>query len=162
MFYEIKSPKDIEEFIDKTNALHDGEIIDVRFSHTGISKAKKGGYCIEPSRTKLTLQILVTSLWDAVIEIEFEAVLHWQIKGSPYTFDNIIETHVMIDSGLCTLSPKQDWIIWSDDAFTAMDDLKDCSYVIARSMKWRIAEATPLPLSNVPTEVTDDAINKSR
>ena len=154
MFHEIKSQKDIEEFIDKTNALHDGEIIDVRFSHTGISKDKKGGYWFDPSRTKLTLQILVTSLWDAVIEIEFEDLLHWQVKGSPYTFDDIIETHVKIDCGLSTLSPEQDWIIWSDDTFTTMDDLKDCSYVIAKSMKWRIAEAAPLPLSDIPAQAS--------
>ena len=154
MFYEIKSPKDVEEFIDKTNALHDGEIMDVRFSHTGISKDKKGGYWFDPSRTKLTLQILVTSLWDAVIEIEFEDLLHWQVKGSLYTFDDIIETHVKIDSGLSTLSPEQDWIIWSDDTFTTMEDLKDCSYVIAKSMKWRIVEDVHLPLSDIPSQAS--------
>ena len=139
MFHEIKSQSDIEEFIDRTNALHDGEIIDVRFSHTGISKDKKGGYCFDPSRTKLTLQILVTSLWDTVIEIEFEDLLHWQVKGSPCTFDDIIETHVKIDRGLCTIFPELDWIVWSDDTFATMEDLKDCSYVIAKSMKWRIS-----------------------
>jgi hypothetical protein len=35
-----------------------------------------------------------------------------------------------------------------------MDDLKDCSYVIAKSMKWRIAEAAPLPLSDMPAQAS--------
>ena len=35
---------------------------------------------------------------------------------------------------------EQNWIIWSDDAYIDKDNLKKGSYVIAKSMKWRIVD----------------------
>ena len=71
MFKEIKTSTDIQTFLKKTNALHDGYIIDVKYANHGISKIENG-YYFEPHKTKLILQILVTSSWDTVVEIEFE------------------------------------------------------------------------------------------
>lgn len=128
MFNEIKTRKDIEVFLEKTNYLHDGYIIDVRYTHKGISRIN-GGHHIEPYKTKLILQILVTSIWDAVVEIEFEGLFEWQIKDNQM---DIIHTSVIFD--------EQNLIVWSDDAYINMDEVKKGSYAIASSMKWRIVE----------------------
>ena len=129
MFNEIKTNKDIEVFLEKTNYLHDGYIIDVRYTHKGISKTESGHY-VEPYKTKLILQILVTSMRDAVVEIEFDSLLEWQIKDKGV--DYIFHSSVTYD--------ERNRIIWSDDAYTSRDALKRGSYVIASFMKWRILE----------------------
>ncbi len=128
MFNEIKTNKDIQDFLEKTNYLHDGYIIDVRYTHKGISKIENGHY-FEPDKTKLILQILVTSIWDAVVEIEFESLFEWQIKDDQ---GDIFHTSVTFD----------EWnrIVWSDDVYISMEEVKKGSYAIAESMKWRIVE----------------------
>ena len=129
MFNEIKTREDIRVFLEKTNSLHDGYIINVQYINNSISK-NENGYWLVPDQTKLTLQILVTSIWDAVVEIEFEFVLEWQIKNY-YCWD-MTNTSVIFD--------EQNWIIWTDDVFINMEETKKGSYVIAKSMKWRIIE----------------------
>ncbi len=126
MYNEIKTREDIEFFLEKVNFLHDGYIIDVRYTHNGISKIENGHY-FEPNKTTLTLQILVTSIWDAIVEIEFESLFEWQIKDSQ---GDIFHTSVTFD--------EQGRIVWSDDAYINMDEVKKTSYAIASSMKWRI------------------------
>ncbi len=128
MFNEIKSKEDIEIFLDKTNSLHDGYIIGVQFANHGISKIEHGHY-FDFSKTKLVLQILVTSLWDAIVEIEFEGVLEWQIKDDQM---DITDTAVFFD--------ENRWITWTDDVYINMEEVKKGSYAIAQSMKWRIVE----------------------
>ena len=128
MFNEIKSSKDIRLFLEKTNSLHDGYIIDVQYTNGGISKIENG-YRFDPDKTKLTLQILVTSIWDAVVEIEFENLLEWQIKDNQW---GMTDTSVMFY--------ERNWIAWSDDAFISMEETKKGSFVIAKTMKWRIIE----------------------
>ena len=124
MFNKIQSSKDIQFFLEKTNYLHDGYLVDVRYSHNGISKIENGHY-FEPDKTKLTLTILVTSIWDAVVELEFESLAEWQIKESQRDITN---TSVVFDDN--------NQIVWSVD----MDETKNGSYVVASSMKWRIVE----------------------
>ena len=80
-------------FLEKTNALHDGYVISVQYRNDGISKVY-GGHCFSPEQTKLTLQILVTSIWDAVVELEFEGLLEWQIKDNQW---EILDTAVLFD-----------------------------------------------------------------
>ncbi len=128
MFSEIKSDNDIEYFLDKTNCLHDGYIIGVRYTHDGISKIENGHH-FNPEQTKLILQILVTSIWDTVVEIEFESLLEWQIKD---TASSVFATYVYFSG--------EDIIVWSSEFCQNPDDLKNYSYVIATSMKWRIVE----------------------
>lgn len=128
MFKSIKLCEDIKIFLDKTNSLHDGYIVGVQYVNDGISKLEHGHY-FNPEQTKLILRILVTSIWDAVIEIEFENLLQWQIKDNQW---DITDTSVMFDD--------HNSIVWSDDVYTNMDEVKKGSYAIAKSMKWRILE----------------------
>ena len=128
MFNEIKTNQDIQTFLEKTNSLHDGYIIHVQYTNSGIRRTDHG-HSFNPEQTKLVLQIMVASIWDAVVEIEFEHLLEWQIKDDQW---DMTDTSVMFD--------KDNWIIWSDDVFINMEETKKGSYVIARSMKWRILE----------------------
>lgn len=128
MYQTIKTPEDVREFLEKTNSLHDGYILSVQYSHNGIT-ASENRVDFEPDKTKLTLQILVTSIWNAMVEIEFEDLYKWQIKGAE---GDIFHTSVTFD--------QNRWIVWADDAFVDMEQIKHGSYVIARSMKWRITE----------------------
>ena len=128
MFNEIKTNKDIQDFLEKTNYLHDGYLIDVRYTHTGISKIENGHH-LEPDKTKLILKVLVTSIGDTVVEIEFESLFEWQIKGDQ---GDMFHTSVTFDELNC--------IVWSDDAYINIDEVRKGSYAIASSMKWRIVE----------------------
>jgi hypothetical protein len=128
MYNEIKTIKDIEFFLDKTNSLHDGYIINVHYANNGIS-IDGDTYYFNPEQTKLTLQILVTSICDTIIEIEFEYLKEWQIRDNQW---DITDTTVFLD--------KDNWILWSDDVYVNQDELKNNSYVIAKAMKWRVIE----------------------
>ena len=124
---EIKSKQDINDFLKETRGLHDGYIVDVQYKHSGI---KRVGDCLHfhPDETKLTLKIFAPSIFDAIVEIEFKNLLRWQINsGSDY----IYEACISIEPG---------YIVWSSDACASAPRLKDCSYVIAGSMKWRIVD----------------------
>ena len=127
MFNEIRTEKDIQNFLDKTNSLHDGYIIGVQYTNDIMTNVDENGYFTNPDATKLILKILVTSIGDTVVEIEFETIREWQIKEHLW---NMTDTSIVFDeNGL---------IVWSNDVFTDMSDLKNRSYVIASSMKWRI------------------------
>ena len=124
----VRSTEDINNFLDKTNALHDGYVVGVKYINSGISKTERGHF-FEPEKTKLVLQILLTSIWDAVVEIEFDGLFEWQIKDNQ--FSGIINTSVFFDKNR---------IVWLDDIYTDTEAMKKGSYVIAASMKWRIIE----------------------
>ena len=128
MFNEIRTSDDIGVFLEKTNSLHDGYIISVNYTNCGILPIEHG-YTFNPEQTKLVLRILVTSIWDAIVEIVFENLLEWQIHDNQW---DITDTSVIFN--------EQNWIIWSDDIFVNMETTKKGSYVIAQSMKWRIVE----------------------
>ena len=128
MLYSIKNINDINDFLDKTNSLHDGYVVDVKYINNGISR-KEGNLCFEPAKTKLVLQILVTSIYDAVVEIEFENLLEWQIQGNQGDI-----------FGVSVFFNKEKLIVWMDDVYTSTEEMKKGSYVIAESMKWRITK----------------------
>lgn len=130
MFNEIKTEKDIQDFIDKTNSLHDGYIISVIYENNGIEKIESG-HLFSPWMTALTLRILVTSIWDTIVEIKFECLDQWQIKDN---FSDILSMTLSFN--------KQGHIVWADDVWKNIEELKSCSYVIAESLKWRIVEKT--------------------
>ncbi len=131
MFKEIKTEKDIQDFIDKTNSLHDGYIIGLQYTNDVHRNIDKNGYFTNPDATKLILRILVTSIWDTVVEIEFESLWKWQVLNDTY-FDVILDTSVSFND--------KGYIVWADDVWTDQNDLDDCSFAIAKSMKWRIVE----------------------
>ena len=128
MLHSINNTNDINEFLDKTNSLHDGYVIGVKYINNGISKTD-GGHHFEPSKTKLGLQILVTSICDAVVEIEFENLLEWQIKDNQ---SDIFDVSVFFN--------ENNLIVWMDDIYISAEEMKKGSYVIAESMKWRISK----------------------
>ncbi len=112
-FYWIDSKEDIQYFLEKTNSLHDGYIIGVQYTNDAITNTDENGYFVNPDATKLVLRILVTSIWDTIVEIEFEALREWQIKDNQWDMQDI---SVFFD--------EQNSIIWSDDVYTNMDELK--------------------------------------
>lgn len=128
MFNEIKREEDVQDFLEKTNQLHDGYILSAVYANKGIEKTERG-HAFFPWKTTLTLQILVTSIWDTVVEIEFEGLHEWQIRNN---FSDILTTTVTFDD--------EGHVIWADDVWKNIEEPKTCSYVIARSMKWQIVE----------------------
>ena len=131
MFKEIKTEKDIQDFIDKTNSLHDGYIVGLQYTNDVHTNVDENGYFTNPDATKLILRILVTSIWDTVVEIEFESLWKWQVLNDTY-FDVILDTSVSFND--------KGYIVWADDVWTDQNDLEGCSFAIAKSMKWRIVE----------------------
>ncbi len=129
MFNSVKTQKDIKMFLDRTNSLHDGYIVGVQYLNNGISSIGDE-YSFNPEETKLILRILVTSICDTLIEIEFKNLLEWQIKDSQW--EDITDTTVIIN--------EKHWIVWSDDTYSNEEEMKKSSYVIAKSMKWRVVE----------------------
>ena len=128
MYNSMKSNEDIHCFLEKVNSLHDGYIIGVQYVNNGISRIAHE-HSFNPEQAKLVVKILVTSIGDAVVELEFENLLEWQIKDNQW---DMTDTTVMFDD--------HNWIIWSDDFYVNMEEMKKGSYAIAKSMRWRIIE----------------------
>lgn len=128
MYKSISSNEDVQYFLEKTNSLHDGYIIEVHYENNGISTIKSGDD-FSPKQTKLVIRILVSSIWNTIVELEFENIKEWQIKDKQW---DMTDTSVIFDDS--------NWIIWSDDVYINMEEIKKGSYVIARSMRWRIIE----------------------
>ena len=126
MFSIIKTKENVENFLDKTNALHDGYIISVQYTNGGVTKLDYG-YHFNHEKTKLIIQVLVTSIWDSIIEIEFENLLEWQIRDNQW---DITDSSIIFD--------ENGSIIWLDDVYTTAEEIKKGSYVIAKTMQWRI------------------------
>lgn len=130
----IKNLADIDTFIKKTNALHDGYVIAVEYLNKGIkptvldSELYTGwGYEFNWALTRLKIRVLITSIQDAVLEMVFEHVIKWKITEEQY---DILEAGVRFDDN--------GFVIWTDDA-EGMENVKETdSYVIAEKMKWRI------------------------
>lgn len=125
-YFSIKNLADIDTYIEKTNALHDGYIIAVEFQNNGI-KPTDCGYKFDWELRQLKIRVLITSIQDAVLEMVFEHVIEWKISEAQ---DDILEVGVGFDD--------KGFLIWTDDA-GGMDSFKENdSYVIAEKMKWRI------------------------
>ena len=125
-YYSIKSPADIDTFIEKTNALHDGYIVAVEYRNNGI-KISGDVYEFNPELKQLIIRVLITSIQDAVLEMEFENVLEWKITQSNC---DILEAGVSFD--------EKGFIIWADGAIDLNNVQENDSYVIAGKMKWRL------------------------
>ncbi len=125
-YYLIQNEEDINSFIEKTNALHDGYIIAVEYKHGGI-KAIDRGYEISPDLTRLMIRIMVTSINDAVVELIFENILDWKMTDTQY---EILDSYIFME--------KNGWLVWSDDANNKSTYKQNSFYVIAEKIKWRI------------------------
>ena len=122
----IRTQGDIRRFLDQVNSLHDGYLLSAQFENSGISRGN--GLTLDPSKTVLRLRYLVTSICDAEVEIEFVGVREWQIRETQW--NEILDSAVSIlDDG---------FVVWTDDESTDPKIRSGCSYVIARTMKWKI------------------------
>lgn len=125
-YFSIGNLADIDNFIEKTNALHDGYIIAVEFHNNGI-KITDTAYEFNSELTQLKICVLITSIHDAVLEMIFDDIIKWKITEDQR---DIIEAAVCFDC--------RGFIVWSDDTVDIDNLEKNDSYVIAGKMKWRI------------------------
>ena len=123
----IMTPQDIEQFIERVNWLHDGYLISLSYRNKGIENLPCK-YLFDRTRTCLTMRILVTSIWDQVVELVFEDLLEWNIKEDRSA---IQEISVFFHEG---------YLVWVDTEADTYVQCAGCSYVVARIMKWRIEE----------------------
>lgn len=123
-FIPIKTAEDVDIFLKETNFCHDGYIISAEYGNDGITPFGENGHSFDFERTKVSVRILVTSLWDSVVELQFEGIIDWQIKGVQ---SEIFHTAVALDG----------FVTWTEDLCGDPEDYKRGSYVIAKSMKWR-------------------------
>ena len=124
--FSIENFADIDTFIKKTNALHDGYIIAVEFQNNGI-KISDDVYEFNSELKQLKIRVLITSIQDVILEMVFENILEWKITDSGY---DILEASVGFND--------KGFIIWADGAIDMDNIEKNDSYVIAEKMKWRI------------------------
>jgi hypothetical protein len=125
----ILTPEDAKAFIQAVNSLHDGEITDIRYHFNGITKLPEGGHMYAPDETELKITVLVTSIWDSVVELVFEALDDWQLKSNQMgIYGTLIEFN---DRGS---------VIWTTAHSTDMAFMNESNYVICHRMKWRFTE----------------------
>lgn len=124
-YREIKTNRDAVRFDRETNGLHDGYLVSVSYSHEGYTWGNP--MHVDPQKTFLVLRIMVTSLRDTLVEMEFEGIRDFQIKETAYG---------LVDSSISIT--KDRLITWCGDNSTETDVLRDANYVIADKMKWRI------------------------
>ena len=126
----ILTPEDAKNFVEAVNHLHDGEITAIDYRFTGITKLPEGGHMYAPDMTELRITVLVTSIWDSVVELVFEALDDWQLGGHSGSciYDILVDFN------------DQGFVIWTTDHSTDMAVMREEDFVIARRMKWRFVE----------------------
>ena len=125
----ILTPEDAKNFVEAVNSLHDGEITAISYQFNGITKLPEGGHMHAPDMTEMRITVLVTSIWDSVVELVLEALDDWQLKSNQM---GIYGT--LIEWG------DQGSVIWTTAPSTDMNYMKESGYVISRRMKWRFVE----------------------
>ena len=125
----ILTPEDAKAFIEAVNHLHDGEITAINYRFDGITKLPEGGHMHAPDMTEMRITVLVTSIWDSVVELVFEALDDWQLKSNQM---GIYGT--LVEWG------DQGRVIWTTAHSTDVKYIQESNYVISRHMKWRFIE----------------------
>jgi len=126
MDYHIISDEiDAAAFLSEANGLHDGYIVSVDYQHHGYTWGNP--MYIDPEKTKLVLRVMVTSIYNTLIEMVFEFIYDFQIKDDEFG---------LLDSSI-TFS-KDGYVTWCGDLTTEPDSLRDSNYVVSKVMKWRI------------------------
>ena len=126
----ILTPEDAKSFVEAVNHLHDGEITAIDYRFTGITKLPEGGHMYAPDETELKITVLVTSIWDSVVELVFESLDDWQLGG--YSGSCIYDILVDFDD--------QGFVVWTTGCSTDMAVMQETDFVISRRMKWRFVE----------------------
>ena len=125
----ILTPEDAKAFIKAVNDLHDGAITAIDYRFTGITALPEGGHMYAPDMTELRITVLVTSIWDSVVELVFENLDDWQLKGR--------QSEIY---GVLVEFNDQGSVIWTTAHSTDMKYMQESGYVIARRMKWRFMQ----------------------
>ena len=127
-YHVIKTATDVQEFHNISNGLHDGHITHVEFNNTGIS-AHDNCLTFDYTGTSLIIHVFVTSLpGNPTFEIAFHTISEWQINQ--YQFSDMLGFSILfLDNGL---------LLWADDISPNIADLKQGSYVVAESIKYRL------------------------
>ncbi|MBR0122681.1 MAG: hypothetical protein IJM12_02405 [Bacteroidales bacterium] len=126
MDYHIISDEiDAAAFLSEANGLHDGYIVSVDYQHHGYTWGNP--MYIDPEKTKLVLRVMVTSIYNTLIEMVFEFIKDFHIKDDEFG---------LLDSSI-TFS-KDGYVTWCGDLTTEPDSLRDSNYVVSKVMKWRI------------------------
>lgn len=129
-YTSILTPEDAKAFIQAVNSLHDGEITAIHYQFNGITKLPEGGHMYAPDMTEMRITVLVTSIWDSVVELVFESLDDWQLGG--YSGSCIYD--ILVDFS------DQGLVIWTTGHSTDMAVMREEDFVIARCMKWRFVE----------------------
>ena len=129
-YTSILTPEDAKNVVEAVNFLHDGEITAINYQFNGITKLPEGGHMYAPDMTELRITVLVTSIWDSVVELVFEALDDWQLGGHSGSciYDILVDFN---DRG---------FVIWTTGCSTDMETMREEDFVIARRMKWRFIE----------------------
>ena len=121
----ISDEQDAAAFLSETKGLHDGYIISVDHQHHGYTWGDP--LYIDTEKTKLVLRVMVTSIYDTLIEMVFESIKDFQIKDADYE---------LLDSSISF--SKDGYVTWCGDLSTEPDSLRNSNFVISKVMKWRI------------------------
>ena len=129
-YTSILTPEDAKSFVEAVNSLHDGEITAISYQFNGITKLPEGGHMHAPDMTEMRITVLVTSIWDSVVELVFEALDYWQLGGygGSCIYDILVDFNGQGD------------VVWTTGYATEMDVMQDADFVVARRMKWRFVE----------------------
>ena len=130
----ILTPEDAKAFIQAVNSLHDGEMTDIRYCFNGITKLPEGGHMYEPDETELKITVLVTSIWDSVVELVFEALDDWQLGSCSRSNIGTDIYGILVDFD------DKGFVVWTTGHSTDMAVMREADFVIARRMKWRFVE----------------------
>ncbi len=129
-YHAIRTSEDIERLQNVSNGMHDGYITHVEYNNTGIFPAENG-LRFDHTGLNLIIHVLVTSLPEhPTFEISFHNICEWQIKC--WQFSDMI--------GFSILTQEDGTFLWADDISRNIDDLKQGSYVIAKSIQYRLVE----------------------
>ena len=97
------------------------------YVNAGISSVEHG-HIFDYAGKSLVIHVLVTSLpGEPTFELVFEKVLEWQVNE--HQFSDMI--------GFSVLFLDNNALLWADDISSNIDDLKQGSYVIAESIRYR-------------------------
>ena len=124
-YHIVSNEKDAEAFLTEANGLHDGYIISVNYQHQGYIWGNP--MYIDPEKTRLILRVMVTSIYNTLIEMVFEYIKDFQIKDEEYG---------LLDSSIAF--SKDGYVTWCGDMTTEADSLRNSNYVVSKVMKWRI------------------------
>ena len=123
-YRKILNEKDALSFISETNGLHDGYIISLSYRHDGYTWGNP--MYVDSNKSVLELRVMVTSIWNTLVELVFEGIQQFQIREN---------TNEIPDSSIAFT--QEGFVIWCGDNSTEADAMQDSNYVIAKKMKWR-------------------------